>query len=187
MGTLSKRPCRLCRRWFRPDPRVGVRQRACRNPPAKRPVTNKPKPGGARGIPIIHCPANPARSLSKQPPEPLRMRPPLSRFPWDLRKTSSGSKGLISLELWAHCCRVPRKTSYEAIFLNLLRIEEHFGVPRARRDTRCVLIPSKAEGMELEFHQLELRHDRLRIVRRITSAGCSARWPKSANRFRLWW
>ena len=24
-----KRPCRICRKWFRPDPRVGVRQRTC--------------------------------------------------------------------------------------------------------------------------------------------------------------
>ncbi len=49
--------------------------------------------------------------------------------------------------------------------MNLLGIEEHLGVPRARRDPRCVLIPSKAAGMELEFHQLELRYDRLRIAR----------------------
>lgn len=27
--TLQKRPCRFCRRWFRPDPRLGARQRVC--------------------------------------------------------------------------------------------------------------------------------------------------------------
>ncbi len=26
---VRKRPCRICRRWFRPDPRAGDRQRAC--------------------------------------------------------------------------------------------------------------------------------------------------------------
>ena len=26
---LRKRPCCVCRKWFRPDPRVGERQRAC--------------------------------------------------------------------------------------------------------------------------------------------------------------
>ena len=26
---LRKRPCRICRRWFRPHPRAGDRQRAC--------------------------------------------------------------------------------------------------------------------------------------------------------------
>jgi hypothetical protein len=26
---VRKRPCRICRRWFRPDPRAGERQRTC--------------------------------------------------------------------------------------------------------------------------------------------------------------
>jgi len=30
--SFPKRPCRLCRRWFRPDPRVGERQYACSTP-----------------------------------------------------------------------------------------------------------------------------------------------------------
>ena len=29
---LTKRPCRICRRWFVPDGRVGRRQRACSAP-----------------------------------------------------------------------------------------------------------------------------------------------------------
>ena|SRR5260370_18966359 len=32
MPEVRKRPCRICRRWFRPDSRVGVRQRACHAP-----------------------------------------------------------------------------------------------------------------------------------------------------------
>ncbi|MGA3125051.1 MAG: SDR family NAD(P)-dependent oxidoreductase [Polyangiaceae bacterium] len=28
-GVCRPRPCTICRRWFRPDPRVGERQRAC--------------------------------------------------------------------------------------------------------------------------------------------------------------
>lgn len=32
MSEARKRPCTICRRWFRPDARVGVRQRACTNP-----------------------------------------------------------------------------------------------------------------------------------------------------------
>ena len=31
-----KRPCRICRRWFRPDPRVGARQRTCGAPSCRR-------------------------------------------------------------------------------------------------------------------------------------------------------
>lgn len=26
---MPKRPCRICRKWFRPDPRIGERQKTC--------------------------------------------------------------------------------------------------------------------------------------------------------------
>jgi hypothetical protein len=32
MPKAGKRPCTICRRWFRPNPRVGVRQHACGQP-----------------------------------------------------------------------------------------------------------------------------------------------------------
>nr|WP_321469239.1 hypothetical protein [uncultured Desulfobulbus sp.] len=32
MPRLKKRPCRICRKWFTPDPRVGDRQKTCGNP-----------------------------------------------------------------------------------------------------------------------------------------------------------
>jgi len=31
-----KRPCRICHRWFRPHPRVGLRQRVCSSPACQR-------------------------------------------------------------------------------------------------------------------------------------------------------
>ena len=31
-----KRPCRICRRWFRPHPRAGDRQRICSSPDCQR-------------------------------------------------------------------------------------------------------------------------------------------------------
>lgn len=32
----KKRPCRICRRWFEPDPRAGARQRVCSSPECQR-------------------------------------------------------------------------------------------------------------------------------------------------------
>ena len=32
MPKVRKKPCRICRRWFQPDARVGERQRACGKP-----------------------------------------------------------------------------------------------------------------------------------------------------------
>jgi hypothetical protein len=94
MGNLAKRPCRICRRWFRPDPRVGTRQRACGNPSCQKARHQQAQ--------IKWCARNPdyfiarriqARSLPEQPPEPLRLRPPLSRLPWDLAQDEFGVKG----------------------------------------------------------------------------------------------
>lgn len=31
-----RRPCRVCRKWFRPDPREGARQRVCGSPACQR-------------------------------------------------------------------------------------------------------------------------------------------------------
>jgi len=33
---MGKRPCRICRRWFTPHPRLGDRQRTCADPYCKR-------------------------------------------------------------------------------------------------------------------------------------------------------
>src|SRR4030042_3234563 len=32
----AKRPCRVCKRWFRPNPRAGDRQMTCGNPQCQR-------------------------------------------------------------------------------------------------------------------------------------------------------
>lgn len=32
----TKRPCRICRKWFRPDPRLGDRQKTCGAPECQR-------------------------------------------------------------------------------------------------------------------------------------------------------
>ena len=35
-GALKKRPCRICRRWFTPNPRLKDRQMTCADPECKR-------------------------------------------------------------------------------------------------------------------------------------------------------
>lgn len=35
-AVYKKRPCRVCRRWYRPDPRLGDRQRTCGSKECKR-------------------------------------------------------------------------------------------------------------------------------------------------------
>src|SRR5215472_9151612 len=94
MADAPKRPCCICRRWFRPNPRVGMRQRACGQPDcqtARRTQTQKSwrdrNPDYFIGRRIQE------RGHRDQPPEPLRLPAPLSRLPWDIAQDQFGVQG----------------------------------------------------------------------------------------------
>lgn len=93
MPALRKRPCVICRHWFRPDPRVGQRQHACGKPEcqaARRKETQARwrarNPDYAAGYRLQR------RSAQERPPEPLRVPAPLNRLPWDFAKDEFGGK-----------------------------------------------------------------------------------------------
>lgn len=80
MPDARKRPCCICRRWFRPHPRVGSRQRACGNPDCqsvrrrkKQKQWRERNPDYFRARRILD------RSKEDRTPEPLRLPPPLHR------------------------------------------------------------------------------------------------------------
>ncbi len=94
MSAYGKRQCSICRRWFRPDPRVGARQCACSQPECQAARRKKTQaawcarnPGYDAGRRIL------ARSALARPPEPLRLPPPLSQLPWDVAQDQFGVKG----------------------------------------------------------------------------------------------
>lgn len=96
MPESRKKPCRICRRWFRPDVRVGERQRACGKPECQTARRRKTQaswrtrnPSYAVAYRIDRRNANEAT----KPAEPLRVPPPLDRLPWDLAKDQFGAKG----------------------------------------------------------------------------------------------
>ena len=95
MPGTRKRPCRMCRRWFYPDPRAGDRQRACSNAVCQAARRRKTQanwraanPGYATAYRIDQRHSNPAEE-----PEPLRVPAPLNQLPWDLAKDQFGGKG----------------------------------------------------------------------------------------------
>ena len=94
MPDARKRPCSVCRCWFRPNVRVGDRQRACGKTEcqaARRKQTQarwrKTNPEYARGYRIEQ------RAAQPRPPEPLRVPAPLNQLPWDIAKDQFGAKG----------------------------------------------------------------------------------------------
>ena len=94
MPEARKRPCTICRRWFRPDPRVGARQRACHQPECQMAWRRKTQASWRRRNPDYAIAWRlDRRKAQAQPPEPLRLRPPLPRLPWDVAKDEFGAQG----------------------------------------------------------------------------------------------
>ena len=94
MPNSAKRPCRICRRWFRPDVRVGIRQRACSRLECQAARRKKTQAAWrARNPDYLVAWRIQARAGSERPPEPLRLPPPLSNLPWDIAQDEFGVKG----------------------------------------------------------------------------------------------
>ena len=88
MPEARKRPCTICRRWFRPNARVGDRQHACGNPECQTVRRQKTQADWRNRNPgySIAWRIDQRAAVQPEAPEPLRMPPPLHRLPWDVAK-----------------------------------------------------------------------------------------------------
>ena len=94
MPEARKKPCTICRRWFRPDARVGERQRACDRPECQAGRRQKTQASWRRRNPDYAIAWRlDRRKAQAEVPEPLRLPPPLPRLPWDLAKDEFGVQG----------------------------------------------------------------------------------------------
>src|SRR5688572_10156824 len=94
MPDARKRPCCSCGRWFRPDPRIGSRQRACRNSECQTARRKKKQQAWRQNHPDYFIARRiQDRSKADRPPEPLRLPAPLSRLPWDIAQSQFGVQG----------------------------------------------------------------------------------------------
>ena len=88
------RPCSFCRRWFRPDPRVGDRQRACSAATCQRRRRAQTQAAWRAVNPDYFAARRiQTRAASANPLEPLRVRAPLDRLPWDIAQDEFGAQG----------------------------------------------------------------------------------------------
>ena len=94
MPDVQKKPCAICRRWFRPDVRIGKRQRACGRADCQAAHRRKMQAvWRARNPDYFMARRLQERSGEKQGPEPLRLPAPLSRLPWDVAQSEFGVQG----------------------------------------------------------------------------------------------
>jgi hypothetical protein len=94
MPEARKKPCRICRRWFRPDPRVGGRQRACSKPDCQTARRRKTQASWRNRNPGYSIAWRiDQRAAQTEPPEPLRLPAPLHQLPWNVAKDRFGLQG----------------------------------------------------------------------------------------------
>src|SRR5271165_6785727 len=94
MPKSGKKPCSICRRWFRPNPRVFERQRACTQPECQAALRRKTQANWrARNPDYPIAWRLDQRASQTPPPEPLRMPPPLNQLPWDVAKDEFSTQG----------------------------------------------------------------------------------------------
>ena len=94
MPAARKRPCCVCRSWFRPDNRVGSRQRACSKPACQGFRRRKRQASWrARNPDYLAGRRIQARMAVDPSPEPLRLPSPLNRLPWDIAQSEFGVQG----------------------------------------------------------------------------------------------
>ena len=94
MPVARKRPCCICRRWFRPDNRVGSRQQACSKPSCQALRRRKRQAAWrARNPDYFSGRRIQARGACDEPPEPLRLPSPLNQLPWDIAQSEFGVQG----------------------------------------------------------------------------------------------
>lgn len=95
---LIKRPCRICRRWFVPDGRVGRRQRACSAPTCQIARRAQTQASWRRRNPDYFIAHRVLRRRQQADQAqggvpPLVLPPPLSQLPWDLAQEEFGVAG----------------------------------------------------------------------------------------------
>jgi len=107
---LPKKRCCVCRKAFRPDPRVGERQRACGDAHCQRQRRAQSQASWRSRNPSYQksyrtqrraALAEAAERGETDPPPPLRLPAELTAFPWDLAKVTLGFAGAEILTLLA--------------------------------------------------------------------------------------
>ena len=93
MPDARKRPCRICRRWFRPDVRVGNRQRACGDPDCQKARRQRTQASWRARNPGYAAAHRITQRNQDKAAQSLRVPPPLNQLPWDLAKDQFGGQG----------------------------------------------------------------------------------------------
>lgn len=93
MPDARKRPCRICRRWFKPDNRLGDRQHSCGKPDCQKARRKKTQASWRARNPSYATAYRIEKRNQDPAAEPLRTPPPLNQLPWDVAKDQFKGQG----------------------------------------------------------------------------------------------
>jgi hypothetical protein len=144
MPDAQKKPCSICRRWFRPDPRVGKRQRACGQADCQAVHRRKMQAAWRRRNPDYFVARRmQERGTQEQPAEPLRLPSPLSRLPWDVAQSEFGVQGADFLGVMGKVLLRPGQSEFWAYPLDSKRVVGTLPPPVAQSEFRAYALDSK--------------------------------------------
>jgi hypothetical protein len=138
MPDTRKRPCCVCRHWFRPDPRVGARQRACRQAGCQAARRRQTQASWRKRNPDYFIARRiQERGALSQPPEPLRLPAPLSRLPWDIAQDELGVQGADFIGVMGALLLRAAQDQFKAYRIDSTSVANTLP-PLARKDLRPV-------------------------------------------------
>ena len=139
MADARKRPCCICRRWFRPDPRIGSRQQASRRPECQGARRKKKQKAWREQNPDYFIARRiKDRSGQERPPEPLRLPAPLSRLPWDIAQSQFGVEGADFIGALGTLLLRSAQSQFEAYVADAARLPDTLGSEAAQSQMRPV-------------------------------------------------
>lgn len=139
MADARKRPCTICRRWFRPNPRVGKRQHACGKQECQTSRRQKTQASWRRRNSdyAVGYRMQQRAAQTQPPPEPLRLPAPLPQLPWDIAKDQFGAQGADFLGVMGALIVREAKDQFRAYRIDFTRVSDT--LPLLPRKTRSGL------------------------------------------------
>ena len=169
MSDLRKKPCCICRQWFRPNPRVGARQRMCGKAECRalhRQKTQAQWRRRNRGYAIAY--RIDQRAAQTEPPEVLRVPAPLDQLPWGFAKDEFGSQQADFMGVLGALLVRTAKDEFRAYLIDPARVPG--ALPGLSRKTRLEMGHSEPAG-----------DDATGVSPTRTALGTSARPPTAAT------
>src|ERR1022692_2620351 len=150
MPEARKRPCAICRQWFRPDARTGSRQHACGKPECQTSRRQKTQASWRRRNPgyAIAYRIDQRAAQTESPPEPLRMAAPLNQLPWDVAKDQFGPQGADFIGVLGALMVRSAKDQFRAYLIDPTRLPGTLPPPPPQRTSPGIGHMDSAGGQE---------------------------------------